>query len=194
MIGIIVGFAAQRTNLFAGFQVALTQPIRIDDVVIAENEWGRIEEITLTYVAVRIWDLRRLILPLSYFIERPFQNWTRTQTDIVGTVFLYTDYTIPVDAVREELTRIVGQSQNWDGKVCTLQVTNATERTLELHALASAVDGAKAWDLRCEIARSWFFSCSGTIQKACLEKGLRRAPISLVSTIYEKRIDMNIVT
>ena len=97
MIGIIVGFAAQRTiaNLFAGFQVALTQPIRIDDVVIAENEWGRIEEITLTYVVVRIWDLRRLILPLSYFIERPFQNWTRTQTDIVGTVFLYTDYTIP---------------------------------------------------------------------------------------------------
>ena len=99
-----------------------------------------------------------------------------------------------VDAVREELTRIVGQSQNWDGKVCTLQVTNATERTLELSALASAIDGAKAWDLRCEIARSWFFSCSGTIQKACLEKGLRRAPISLVSTIYEKRIDMNIVT
>jgi hypothetical protein len=172
VIGIIVGFAAQRTiaNLFAGFQVALTQPIRIDDVVIAENEWGRIEEITLTYVVVRIWDLRRLILPLSYFIERPFQNWTRTQTDIVGTVFLYTDYTIPVDAVREELTRIVGQSQNWDGKVCTLQVTNATERTLELSALASAVDGAKAWDLRCEIARTGFFRAAALSKKPASRK------------------------
>ncbi|MGH7931296.1 MAG: mechanosensitive ion channel family protein, partial [Candidatus Binatia bacterium] len=102
VIGIIVGFAAQRTiaNLFAGFQLALTQPIRIDDVVIVENEWGRIEEITLTYVVVRIWDLRRLIVPLSYFIERAFQNWTRTQADILGTVFLYVDYTVPVDAIR----------------------------------------------------------------------------------------------
>jgi small-conductance mechanosensitive channel len=153
VIGIIVGVAAQRTiaNLFAGFQLALTQPIRIDDVVVVENEWGRIEEITLTYVVVRIWDCRRLILPLSYFIERPFQNWTRTQPDIWGTVFLYTDYTIPVDAVREELKRIVGQSNHWDGKVCGLQVTNATDRALELRALVSAADAGKAWDLRCEI-------------------------------------------
>ena len=159
VIGIIVGFAAQRTiaNLFAGFQLALTQPIRIDDVVIVENEWGRIEEITLTYVVVRIWDLRRLIVPLSYFIERPFQNWTRAQADLLGTVFLYTDYTIPVDAVREELRRIVGQSKNWDGKVCGLQVTNATERTLELRALASAADSARAWDLRCDIREKLVF-------------------------------------
>jgi len=153
VIGIIVGFAAQRTiaNLFAGFQLALTQPIRIDDVVIAENEWGRIEEITLTYVVVRIWDLRRLILPLSYFIEHPFQNWTRAQADILGTVFLYTDYTVPVDTLREELRRIVARSPHWDGKVCGLQVTNASERSLELRALASAADASKAWDLRCEI-------------------------------------------
>ena len=151
--GIVIGFAAQRTiaNLFAGFQLALTQPIRIDDVVIVENEWGRIEEITLTYVVVRIWDMRRLILPLTYFIERPFQNWTRQQADILGTVFIYADYTIPVDALREELGRIVAQSGEWDGKVCNLQVTNATERSMELRALASASDASKAWDLRCKI-------------------------------------------
>jgi small-conductance mechanosensitive channel len=153
VVGIIVGFAAQRTiaNLFAGFQLALTQPIRIDDVVIVEHEWGRIEEITLTYVVVRIWDLRRLIVPLSYFIERPFQNWTRAQADILATVFLYVDYTVPVDAVRQELNRILGQSKHWDGKVCVLQVTNATEHALELRALSSAIDSGTAWELRCEI-------------------------------------------
>jgi len=153
VIGIIVGFAAQRTiaNLFAGFQLAMTQPIRIDDVVIVENEWGRIEEITLTYVVVRIWDLRRLIVPLSYFIERPFQNWTRAQSEILGTVFLYTDYAVPAAALREELKRIVGRSPNWDGKVCGLQVTNSSDRSVELRALASAADASKAWDLRCEI-------------------------------------------
>lgn len=153
VVGIVIGFAAQRTiaNLFAGFQLALTQPIRIDDVVIVEGEWGRIEEVTLTYVVVRIWDLRRLIVPLSYFIEQPFQNWTRQSAEILGTVFIYTDYTIPIDAVRDELKRIVAQSSAWDGKVCVLQVTNATERSLELRALASARDASKAWDLRCEI-------------------------------------------
>jgi small-conductance mechanosensitive channel len=153
VLGLVIGFAAQRTiaNLFAGFQLALTQPIRIEDVVIVENEWGRVEEVTLTYVVVRIWDMRRLIVPLSYFIERAFQNWTRRDTDIVGTVFIYTDYTIPVEEVREELKRIVAQSRDWDGNVCVLQVTNATERTLELRALASASDASKSWDLRCEI-------------------------------------------
>ncbi|MGH7826714.1 MAG: mechanosensitive ion channel family protein [Candidatus Binatia bacterium] len=153
VVGIIIGFAAQRTiaNLFAGFQLALTQPIRLDDVVIVENEWGRIEEITLTYVVVRVWDMRRLIVPLSYFIEQPFQNWTRQAADILGTVFIHTDYTISVQAVREELKRIVAQSSDWDGKVCVLQVTNATERSLELRALASSSDASKAWDLRCEI-------------------------------------------
>jgi small-conductance mechanosensitive channel len=151
--GIVIGFAAQRTiaNLFAGFQLALTQPIRMDDVVIVEDEFGRIEEITLTYVVVRIWDMRRLIVPLSYFIERPFQNWTRHEADILGTVFLYTDYTVAVDALRAELKRIVAASSEWDGKVCVLQVTNATEKALELRALASAADASKAWNLRCEI-------------------------------------------
>ena len=151
IIGIIVGFAAQRSlaTLFAGFQVAMTQPIRLDDVVIVEDEWGRIEEITLTYVVVRIWDLRRLVLPVNYFLEKPFQNWTRTSADLLGSVYVYVDYTVPVRAVREELQRIVESSERWDGKVCSLQVTNASERTLELRALVSAPDSSSAWELRC---------------------------------------------
>ena len=151
--GIVVGFAAQRSiaTLLAGFQIALTQPIRVDDVVIVENEWGRIEDITLTYVVVRIWDLRRLVVPITYFIEQPFQNWTRSSADILGTVFLYVDYTVPVDALRAELTRILTTSRHWDGKVNGLQVTDAREQTLEIRALASAADASLAWDLRCEI-------------------------------------------
>jgi len=151
--GIVIGFAAQKSlaTLLAGFQIAMTQPIRIDDVVIVEGEWGRIEEITLTYVVVRIWDLRRLVLPITYFIEQPFQNWTRTSADILGTVFLHVDYGVPVDALRQELTRILEGSALWDRKVNVLQVTDAKERTLELRALASAADASNAWDLRCEV-------------------------------------------
>ncbi len=151
VIGIILGFAAQKTlgNLFSGIQIALAQPIRIDDVVIVEGEWGRIEEITLTYVVVRIWDLRRLIVPISYFIEHPFQNWTRISADLLGTVFIYADYRIPVARVREELKRILDESGMWDGKVWGMQVTNATDRTVELRALMSAPDSSVAWDLRC---------------------------------------------
>lgn len=153
VLSLIVGFSAQRSiaTLFAGIQVALTQPIRLDDVVIVEGEWGRIEEISLTYVVVRIWDLRRLIVPITYFMERPFQNWTRVSADILGTVFLYTDYTIPVDEVRAELRRILEGQPLWDKKVWGLQVTNATERTLELRALMSAQDAGSAWDLRCHV-------------------------------------------
>ncbi|UCD05598.1 MAG: mechanosensitive ion channel [candidate division WOR-3 bacterium] len=153
VIGIVVGIAAQRTigTFIAGIQIAITQPIRVDDVVIVENEWGRIEEITLTYVVVRIWDLRRLIVPITYFIESPFQNWTRTSADILGTVFIYTDYTVPVDVVREELHNILKKSEHWDGKVCVLQVTNASDRTMELRALMSASNASTAWTLRCEV-------------------------------------------
>lgn len=152
VLGIIIGFAAQRTiaNLFASFQLAMTQPIRLDDVVIVEGDFGRVEEITLTYVVIRVWDLRRIVLPITYFIEKPFQNWTRTSADLLGTVFIYTDYTVPVDAVRKEFERIVKGSPHWDGKVAGLQVTNATDRTLELRGLVSASDAGKAWDLRCE--------------------------------------------
>ena len=134
IIGIVVGMAAQRTigTFIAGIQIAITQPIRVDDVVIVENEWGRIEEITLTYVVVKIWDLRRLIVPITYFIEKPFQNWTRVTADILGTVFIYVDHTVPVDSIREELQNILKKSELWDGKVCVLQVTNTSERTVEL--------------------------------------------------------------
>ena len=151
--GVILGFAAQKTlsNLLAGFQIATTQPIRIDDVVVVEGEWGRVEEITLTYVVIRIWDLRRLVLPISYFIEKPFQNWTRTSAEVLGTVYLHVDYTVPVAAVRDELRRVLEASDRWDGKVWNLQVTDAGERTIELRALMSAADSGTAWDLRCEV-------------------------------------------
>lgn len=153
IVGIIVGLAAQRSiaTLFAGLQMAITQPIRIDDVVIVENEWGRVEEITLTYVVLRIWDLRRLIVPITYFLEKPFQNWTRVSADLLGTVFLYVDYTVPIQAVRDELQRILKDSDLWDGKVCVLHVMNATERAVELRALMSAPDSSTAWELRCHV-------------------------------------------
>jgi hypothetical protein len=149
----MVGLAARTalTNILAGIQIALSQPIRLGDVVIVENEWGWIEEITTTYVVVRIWDLRRLIVPLSYFIEKPFQNWTHTTADLLGTVFVYSDYRVEVEEVRSELLRILESSGMWDGKVWGLQVTNATDRSLELRALMSAPDAPKAWDLRCYV-------------------------------------------
>lgn len=151
--GIIIGLAAQRSiaTLLAGIQLAFTRPIRIDDVVVVENEWGRVEDITLTFVIVCIWDKRRLILPITYFMEHPFQNWTSTSSDVLGTVFLHVDYTMPIQALREELDRIVEKSQYWDGRERSLLVTNSKEHTLEVRAMASAADGDQAWFLRCEI-------------------------------------------
>jgi small-conductance mechanosensitive channel len=151
--GIVVGFAARPvlSNIFAGIQLALAQPIRIDDVVIVEGEWGWIEEIRMTFVVVRVWDRRRLVVPLTYFIEKPFQNWTRKSADILGTVYLYTDYTVPVSRVREELHRILLESPLWDGDVWGLQVTNSTERSVELRALMGARNSGDAWDLRCQV-------------------------------------------
>ncbi len=151
--GIILGFAAQKLigTILAGFQIAITQPIRIDDVVIVENEWGWIEEINLTYVVVRIWDKRRMVLPTTYFIEKPFQNWTRASSDISGTVFIYADYTVPFGELRNELTRILEQDENWDRKINNMQVTNATEKTVEIRALVSAADSPSAWDLRVNV-------------------------------------------
>lgn len=148
--GLILGLAAQKAigSLLAGFQLAITQPIRLDDVVIVEGEWGWIEEINLTYVVVRIWDKRRLIVPTTYFIEKPFQNWTRTSAEILGTVFIYTDFTVPIEKIRKELSRLLKQTEYWDGQVDVLQVTNATEKTMELRALMSAVDSPTAWNLR----------------------------------------------
>jgi small-conductance mechanosensitive channel len=151
--GIIVGLAARPllSNLFAGIQLAITQPIRIDDAVIVENEWGRVEEITSTYVVVRIWDLRRMIVPLSYFIERPFQNWTRHTSALIGSAMFYLDYSAPVGAIRAELERIVKASESWNGEVVNLQVTDAGEHTIELRAIMSANSSGAAFNLRCEV-------------------------------------------
>lgn len=151
--GIIIGFSAQKMigAILAGIQIAIAQPIKIDDVVVVEGEWGRIEQITLTYVVVAIWDKRRLILPTTYFIEKPFQNWTKTTADILGTVFLYTDYRLPVEPLRKELERILDQTDLWDGKTQNIQVTNATGTHVEIRALMSAKDSPTAWDLRVHV-------------------------------------------
>jgi len=153
IMGIVVGLAAQKTGaaLIAGIQIAFSQPIRIDDVVIVENEWGRVEEINFTYVVVKIWDSRRLIVPTSYFLEHPFENWTKTSSDMLGTVFLYVDYRLPVDELRHELLNILDQSPWWDKRASALQVTDSKETTMELRALMSVADSSSAWELRCEV-------------------------------------------
>ncbi|WP_235580743.1 mechanosensitive ion channel domain-containing protein [Rhodanobacter sp. Root179] len=149
--GLAIGLAAKPvlSNLIAGLQIALTQPIRLDDVVIIEGEWGRIEEITGTYVVVRIWDERRLVVPLNWFIENPFQNWTRQSAQLIGTVYLKLDYRTPLAPLREELARLCDQSELWDRRVCILQVTDTDEHAMQLRALVSTSDSGRGWDLRC---------------------------------------------
>ena len=153
VVGIIAGLALQPvlTNLLAGIQIAVTQPIRIDDAVIVEGEWGNIEEITSTYVVVRLWDWRRMVLPLSYFISKPFQNWTRENARLIGSAFFYVDYAAPMDRLRAAFESIVRASPHWDGDVQVLQVTDVTERTAQVRCLASAANAGAAFDLRCEI-------------------------------------------
>ncbi len=153
LAGVVLGFAAQKSlgTILAGIQIALTQPIRVEDVVIVEGEWGTIEEITLTYVVVRIWDLRRLVVPISYFIDKPFQNWTRVSADLLGTVNLYLDYSVPVEAIREEFKRILDASEYWDGKTWGVQVTDATDRTMTVRPLMSGKNSGDIWNLRCEV-------------------------------------------
>lgn len=151
--GLILGLAARPvlSNLIAGVQIALTQPIRIEDAVVVENEWGWIEELDSTYVVVRLWDRRRLIVPLSYFLEKPFQNWTRRGASIIGTVMLYLDYNAPIGKIREEVARIVNDSKLWDRDVVNLQVTDTKENTIEVRILVSAANSPAVWDLRCEV-------------------------------------------
>lgn len=151
--GLVVGLAARPvlSNLIAGIQLAITQPIRIDDAVLVEGEWGWIEEITSTYVVIKVWDWRRLIVPLSYFMEKPFQNWTRDATQLIGSVFLHVDYQVSIDRLRKKLEEIVAASKLWDGKVVNLQVTDFKESAVELRALMSARTSPDAWDLRCEV-------------------------------------------
>ena len=151
--GLVAGLAARPvlSNIMAGLQIALTQPIRIDDVLIVKDEWGRVEEITGAYVVLRIWDERRLIIPLNWFIENPFQNWTRQSAQIIGTVFLWLDYAVPVEDLRAELLRLCKEAPEWDGRVASLQVTDASDRAMQVRAIVSSADAGKAWDLRCRL-------------------------------------------
>lgn len=151
LAGLVVGFAARPVleNLLAGLQIALSRPVNLDDVVVIDGYWGRIEEITATYVVLNVWDERRLIMPFSRIINTPFENWTRRHSQILGTVFFYTDYRAPVEELRAELERICRNSEDWDGRVCTILATDATERSLQLRALISAADSSRAWNLRC---------------------------------------------
>jgi small-conductance mechanosensitive channel len=153
MVGLVGSITARPTieNLIAGLQIALTEPIRLADVVIANGEWGQIEEITTTYVVLRTWDLRRLILPISYFIQTPFENWTLNSTDLMAYIYVYLDYTMPIEPLRLEFTRILTSSPLWDKKVNILQVSEASERAIQVRALMSAADSGSAWDLRCEV-------------------------------------------
>jgi small-conductance mechanosensitive channel len=151
--GLAIGLAARPalSNLIAGIQIALTQPIRLEDAVVVEGEWGWIEEINMTFVVVRIWDLRRLVLPISYFIEKPFQNWTRTTADILGSVMLYMDYGVPLDEIRAEFGHALRASKYWDGEVEVVHVTDCTEKTMQIRLLMSAGNSSRAWELRCEV-------------------------------------------
>jgi small-conductance mechanosensitive channel len=151
VIGAVAALAAQSVlgNVFAGLQLAFSDAVRLDDVVVVEGEWGRVEELTLSYVVVQLWDDRRLVLPTSYFTTKPFQNWTRTQAAVLGTAEFDADWSIPVQPMREELRRVVEGTELWDGRVCVLQVTDATGGLVRLRALVSAADAPSLWDLRC---------------------------------------------
>lgn len=151
--GLVVGMAARPVlgNLIAGLQLALTQPLRLDDVVVIEGEWGRIEQIRASYVVVNIWDERRLIVPLQWFIEHPFANWTLNSAELIGSVYLWVDYRLPLAPLRAELERICREAPEWDRRLCSLAVTEAGERAMQLRALVSAADSGATWDLRCRV-------------------------------------------
>ncbi len=151
--GIILGFAAKPvlSNLLAGMQIALTQPFRIDDVLHVQGEWCWVEEVTATYVVLRVWDLRRLVVPLQWFIENPFQNWSRNDTELTGPVFIHVDYSMPIEPLRTEFDRLLQQSQEWNGNTATVQVTEAGDTNIEVRLLMSAKDSSGLWNLRCAI-------------------------------------------
>ena len=153
LVGIVAGFAARPVlgNLIAGLQIGLSQPIRLDDVVIVEGEWGVIEEITGSYVVVRIWDQRRLVVPLQWWIEHPFQNWTRSSAELIGSVFLWVDYRMPLAPLRAALEQACHSSQDWDGRLALLQLTDAGEQAMQLRALVTSANSSKNWDLRCHV-------------------------------------------
>ncbi|HEY9119184.1 MAG TPA: mechanosensitive ion channel domain-containing protein [Marinobacter sp.] len=151
--GIILGFAAKPvlSNLLAGMQIALTQPFRIDDVLHVQGEWCWVEEVTATYVVLRVWDLRRLVVPLQWFIENPFQNWSRNDTELTGPVFIHVDYSMPIEPLRTEFHRLLQQAPQWNGNTATVQVTDAGDTNIEVRLLMSAKDSSGLWDLRCAV-------------------------------------------
>jgi small-conductance mechanosensitive channel len=153
LVGLVAGIAAKPVlgNLLAGLQIAFTQPIRLDDIVIVQGHWGRIEEITLNYVVVRIWDDRRLVVPISYFVENSFENWTHSQTELTGVVYLDVDYRTPVAEVRRALRALLEDCQDWDGRAWSLLVVGAGTETMQLRATMTARDSASTWNLRCEV-------------------------------------------
>jgi small-conductance mechanosensitive channel len=151
--GIAIGLAAKSVlgNMLAGLQIAIAQPIRIDDVLVVQGYWGRVEEITGTYVVIHVWDDRRLVVPLQWLIENPFENWTRTSSQITGSFFLYTDYGLPLDPLRREAERICKDAKEWDGRTCLIQVTDATEKSMQLRVLVTSQDSGQNWNLKCAV-------------------------------------------
>jgi small-conductance mechanosensitive channel len=180
---VIVGLALQPllSNLIAGIQIAMTQPIRIDDQVLVENEVGNIEEITSTYVIVRLWDERRMLLPLTYFLQRPFQNWTHETTNRLGTVMLYLDYGVPVDPLRAKLAELLEASPLWDGRANAVQVTDVKDRTMEVRLLLSAADSGKLFDLRCAIREAMIAWLCEAFPTALLRDGGVIPPLAAVA-------------
>ncbi|MDP1955127.1 MAG: mechanosensitive ion channel [Polaromonas sp.] len=153
VVGLVVGIAARPifSNLIAGLQIALAQPIRLDDVLIVQGEWGRVEEITGTYVVLKIWDERRLIIPLQWFIENPFQNWTRKSAEIIGTVLIWVDYRMPLEPLRQAAQKACEAAPEWDKRLCLLQVVEAGERSMQLRVLVTSGNASLSWDLRCKV-------------------------------------------
>lgn len=169
--GLVAGIAARPVlaNMIAGLQIALAQPIRLDDVVVIQGEWGRIEEITGSYVTVKIWDERRLIVPLQWLIENPFQNWTRSSSSIIGSVFLWVDYRVPMQPLRDEVRRLCEAAAEWDKRVQVLQVVDTNERAMQLRVLVSSANSGLNWDLRCKV-REGLIDFIATHYPECLPK------------------------
>ncbi len=182
--GLVVGLAARPllSNLIAGVQIAITQPIRIEDAVIIEDEWGWVEDIASTYVVIRLWDWRRMVVPLAYFIERPFQNWTRDAASLIGSIILHVDYAADVPRIRKRLEQAVKESKLWDGAIVNLQVVDTNARTMELRALVSARNAPQAWDLRCEIREKLVAFLQKDMREALPRE---RADISPPLTVYD---------
>ncbi len=183
ILGIIAGIAGQSTlgNMIAGIQIAFSGALRIGDVVVVQAQWGTIETITLTYVVVKIWDERRLVMPVSYFVNTPFENWTRDSSRILGTVLIYVDYSISIDDLRKELISYVGEHPLWDKRVVTLQVVDSTERTIQIRALVSAATSGDSWNLRCDVREHLI-----SYLRSASPESLPRVRIDVVPATLEK--------